>query len=72
MVRENESYFVLFVLGGSILELGSLVWLSVTIKCRTCNAHLGWRAIRGQNSDNWFSSLFTNEICPVCRHGSEN
>jgi hypothetical protein len=66
-IRADESYFALLVAGGSLLMAIAVAWLCVSIRCRKCNALLGWKAVREQDSGAWFIWLFTNEICPVCR-----
>lgn len=54
------------VFGGLALGLTGFIWLSLSIRCKKCNANLGWEALRGKHFNYGFLWLFTTEACPVC------
>lgn len=66
-INADPSLFVPFVLGGAFLALGSLVWLSLSVKCRACGRRFGWRVMREQPYDRWFALIMTTRECPICR-----
>ena len=64
---QPDGFFVPIVLAGTCLVWISLIWLSISVRCKNRKAHLGWKAIAGQTHYGWLFWLLQSEVCPVCK-----
>src|SRR5215203_1726851 len=65
--KDQPANFMSLIMSGSCLGALSLIWLSMSIRCKKCRTRLGWRAISKESHNGWLVSLLTRECCPVCK-----
>jgi hypothetical protein len=63
---------LLLILGtlGVALSFLTLVWLALSIRCRSCRTLLAWRAINEERFQTWLPALLRYDRCPVCDDGA--
>jgi hypothetical protein len=58
--------FLVCMLSGVLLELGSLAAVCLAVRCPRCGARWFWMAVSSQKSDQWLKWLYAQSECPKC------
>jgi hypothetical protein len=54
------------VVGGLIIDLASVIFGCLSVRCPHCKARWLWQAVSSQSPGNWLSWLMSRTECPKC------
>jgi hypothetical protein len=62
----NDSLIVVLALMLALFGTLAFAWFIIAIRCPACGKRPAWQLMAGEQSSQWFTRLWTLEVCPAC------